>query len=74
MDGPEIKLERPLFYKSPFGLRFEIGPSDQEIWSDESKSLKIKYFNVALERSKLHFSQMMILPLHIKSFRMDEEK
>ena len=51
MDGPEIKLERPLFYKSPFGLRFEIGPSDQEIWSDESKSLNIKYFNVALERA-----------------------
>lgn len=23
MDDPEIKLERPLFYKSPFGLRFE---------------------------------------------------
>ncbi|GFD97381.1 hypothetical protein KUL156_63180 [Alteromonas sp. KUL156] len=51
MDEPEIKLERPLFYKSPFGLRFEIGPSDKEIWNDESKSLNSEYFNVALERA-----------------------
>ncbi|MCF6443061.1 DUF3885 domain-containing protein [Pseudoalteromonas luteoviolacea] len=51
MDDPEIKLERPLFYKSPFGLRFEIGPSDLEIWNDESKSLNSEYFSVALERA-----------------------
>ena len=51
MDEPDIKLERPLFYNSPFGLRFEIGPSDQEIWNDENKKLNRKYFSVALERA-----------------------
>ncbi|MCH2042148.1 MAG: DUF3885 domain-containing protein [Saccharospirillaceae bacterium] len=51
MDDSEIKLERPLFYKSPFGLRFEIGPPDLEIWNDESKTLNSEYFRVALERA-----------------------
>lgn len=32
-------------------MRFEIGPSDQEIWNDESKSLNSEYFSVALERA-----------------------
>jgi len=51
MDEPDIKLERPLFYKSPFGLRFEIGPSDQEIWNDENETLNSEYFSLALERA-----------------------
>ena len=51
MDEPEINLERPLFYKSPFGLRFEIGPSNQDIWNNEDKFLNSEYFDVALERA-----------------------
>jgi hypothetical protein len=51
MEELEILLERPLFYNSPFGLRFEIGPSDQEIWNNDKKKLNRKYFSLALERA-----------------------
>lgn len=51
MDGPDIKLERPLFYKSPYGLRFEIGPSDVEIWKEDNKTLNSEYFSLALKRA-----------------------
>jgi hypothetical protein len=51
MDTSEIKLERPLFYKCSYGLRFEIGPLDKEIWNEDSKTLNDEYFNLALERA-----------------------
>ena len=51
MDELKIKLERPLFYKSPYGLRFEIGPSDKEIWNEDDETLNGEYFSIALERA-----------------------
>lgn len=47
----DIKLERPLFYKCEYGLRFEIGPSDVEIWNEDNKTLNNKYFSLALKRA-----------------------
>ena len=40
---PKLKIEKPLFYNWPIGLRFEIGQDELEV-SDE-------YFNAAHERS-----------------------
>jgi hypothetical protein len=51
MDEPDIKLERPLFYKCSYGLRFEIGPSDVEIWNEDNETLNNEYFSLALERA-----------------------
>jgi len=51
MDEPNIKLERPLFYKCSYGLRFEIGPSDVEIWNEDNETLNNEYFSLALERA-----------------------
>ncbi|MBQ4829988.1 DUF3885 domain-containing protein [Alteromonas sp. MMG017] len=51
MDELDIKLERPLFYKSPYGLRFEIGPPDVEIWQEDNKTLNSEYFSLALKRA-----------------------
>ena len=48
----EIKLERPLFYNNPIGLRFEIGPSDIGIWADrEARVFSQEYFKIALDRA-----------------------
>ena len=48
----EIKLEQPLFYNNTFGLRFEIGPAEVDIWTDFDKGILNKeYFNVALARA-----------------------
>lgn len=48
----EIKLEQPLFYNNIFGLRFEIGPSSLDIWTDFDKGmLNTEYFDVAFERA-----------------------
>ena len=47
-----IKLQKPLFYDNPYGLRFEIGPADLHIWVDFDRGiLNRKYFEVALDRS-----------------------
>jgi hypothetical protein len=51
MDEPKIKLERPLFYKCPYGLRFEIGPSDKKIWNENNDTLNGEYFSIALQRA-----------------------
>ena len=48
----EIKLEQPLFHNNPFGLRFEIGPAEVDIWTDFDKGiLNQEYFNVAFGRA-----------------------
>lgn len=53
MSQDNIKLERPLFYNNPFGLRFEIGPADIGIWANqEERQLNEEYFNIALERAR----------------------
>jgi hypothetical protein len=53
----EIKLERPLFYNNPFGLRFEIGPAAIGVWANrEKRQLNEKYFNAALERAQSIFN------------------
>ena len=52
----EIKLEKPLFYNNPFGLRFEIGPTEIGVWANrEKRQLNEKYFNAALERAQRIF-------------------
>ncbi len=52
MTSEVIKLEKPLFYKNTFGLRFEIGPADISVWDDyEKRTLNNKYFTTALDRS-----------------------
>ncbi|RXZ43906.1 DUF3885 domain-containing protein [Crenobacter cavernae] len=52
MKHNEIKLEKPLFYNNPFGLRFEIGPAEIGVWANrERRLLNEKYFSTALERA-----------------------
>lgn len=52
MDMSQLKLEQPLFYNWPYGLRFEIGPPDLETWDDFDKGyLNDAYFEKALERA-----------------------
>lgn len=52
----EIKLERPLFYNNPIGLRFEIGPTEIGVWaSRERRRFNEKYFTTALERAQRIF-------------------
>lgn len=56
MSQNEIKLEKPLFYNNPFGLRFEIGPTEIGVWANrEKRQLNEKYFNAALERAQRIF-------------------
>jgi hypothetical protein len=53
----EIKLERPLFYNNPFGLRFEIGPTEIGVWANrEKRQLNGRYFNAALQRAQNIFN------------------
>ncbi|UCJ18768.1 DUF3885 domain-containing protein [Pseudomonas sp. MM211] len=62
MSQNEIKLERPLFYNNPFGLRFEIGPAEIGVWvSRERRQLNEKYFNAALERAQNIFDTAFTL-------------
>lgn len=52
MGCEEIKLEQPLFYNNTFGLRFEIGPADNGVWTDFDKGILNKeYFNIAFARA-----------------------
>ena len=52
MGCEEIKLEQPLFYNNTFGLRFEIGPVELDIWIDFDKGISNKeYFDVAFARA-----------------------
>jgi hypothetical protein len=57
MDIFEVKLERPLFYNNTYGLRFEVGPKNLDIWADEGNTaLNEEYFNVALIRASEIFN------------------
>ncbi|WP_299022619.1 DUF3885 domain-containing protein [uncultured Photobacterium sp.] len=57
MDNEEIKLEKPLFYKNHFALRFEIGPPEIGAWSNfDNENFNEEYFNVALDRAVKIFS------------------
>ena len=57
MDRFEVKLERPLFYNNTYGLRFEVGPKNLDIWADEGNTaLNEEYFNVALIRASEIFN------------------
>ncbi|WP_407364482.1 DUF3885 domain-containing protein (plasmid) [Pseudomonas luteola] len=57
MSQDEIKLEKPMFYNNPFGLRFEIGPPEIGVWaSREKRQLNEEYFKVALERAQSIFN------------------
>jgi len=48
----DIKLERPLFYKNSFALRFEIGSPNVGIWTDSTrKCYNETYFSDALTRA-----------------------
>lgn len=47
-----MKFERPLFYNSPIGLRFEIGPEEISLWKNyEHKLINESYFDEALARA-----------------------
>ena len=47
-----MNFERPLFYNSPIGLRFEIGPEEISLWKNhEYKLLNESYFDEALSRA-----------------------
>lgn len=53
---PNLKLERPLFYSWPIGIRFEIGNPDIKLWIDSKKTtLNKEYFDEALKRAKSIF-------------------
>ena len=47
-----LKLEKPLFFNCPVGLRFEIGPDEIEVWKD-SKVYRYneEYFDVSLKQA-----------------------
>ena len=47
-----LKLQKPLFYNWPIGLRFEIGPVEIGLWKDsERKTFNEQYFEVSLARA-----------------------
>ncbi|NQZ23629.1 MAG: DUF3885 domain-containing protein [Colwellia sp.] len=47
-----LKLQKPLFYNWPIGLRFEIGPDEIELWKDsERETINEKYFEISLVRA-----------------------
>lgn len=49
---PGFKLQKPIFYNWPIGLRFEIGPNEIELWKDfERKTCNEEYFEVSLARA-----------------------
>lgn len=46
------KLEKPLFYKNKFALRFELGPTDISLWADSKReNINEEYFRVASNRA-----------------------
>ena len=54
-----IKLDIPLFYNNKFGLRFQIGLPDLEIWTNyESGIYNEIYFDTALNRAVDIFEQV----------------
>lgn len=66
MDVHQLRLEQPLFHNWPYGLRFEIGPTDIEVWADFDKGLLDNdYFKVALERAIALFETAFLPNDHI---------
>lgn len=58
-DIEKLKLEIPLFYNNKFGLRFEIGSPDLEIWTNYESGIYNKiYFDTALNRAMDIFEQV----------------
>lgn len=54
-----MKLERPIFYNNPIGIRFEIGPTNVSVWEDyDKKILNDCYFFEALARAIRVFDQI----------------
>ncbi|MGF1868233.1 DUF3885 domain-containing protein [Enterovibrio norvegicus] len=46
------KLEKPLFYKNKFALRFELGPADISSWTDSKReAINEDYFRIAANRA-----------------------
>ena len=61
MGCEEIKLEKPLFYNNTFGLRFEIGPADNGVWTNFDKGiLNSYYFNTAFARAVSIFESVFL--------------
>jgi hypothetical protein len=47
-----LKLQSPLFYSWDVGIRFEVGPSDIEVWKDfDNEVINNKYFSIASEKA-----------------------
>lgn len=57
-----IKLERPMYYKNEFSLRFELGPPEIGLWIDRDREIiNEEYFRVAFQRA-LSIFQSAFLP------------
>ena len=49
---PDLKIQKPLFYSWPIGIRYEIGPENIALWQDQNKTtLNEVYFQQSLERA-----------------------
>tara|TARA_Y100001960_G_C14513805_1_gene747816 strand:- start:164 stop:787 length:624 start_codon:yes stop_codon:yes gene_type:complete len=47
-----IQLEKPVFYRNEFALRFELGPDDVDIWLDYDRTnYNEQYFEIAMSRA-----------------------
>ena len=47
-----IQLERPMYYKNEFSLRFELGPPEVELWTDRDREIiNEEYFRIASQRA-----------------------
>ncbi|WP_233353510.1 DUF3885 domain-containing protein [Photobacterium chitinilyticum] len=47
-----IKLEKPMYYKNDFALRFELGPAELGVWANREEGvLNDNYFKIAQERA-----------------------
>lgn len=58
-DYKGIKLEQPIFYNNKFGLRFEIGPSDIDIYKGAAtRGFNEAYFDTALIRALSIFEEI----------------
>ena len=47
-----IQLEKPVFYRNEFALRFELGPDGVDIWLDDDRTnYNEQYFEIAMSRA-----------------------
>ncbi|MBT9313473.1 DUF3885 domain-containing protein [Leptothoe kymatousa] len=57
----DIKLEMPLFYRCPFGLRLEIGPATLGVWKDRDNFIYNEdYFDIARQRAVAIFESAFV--------------